>query len=604
MSARWRAIASSVVVGFSLVLAALVDQLVEPRNQFVATPFAVPILLAAVWFSRRGTIITIVLSVAVAAYAARVDDAPLVPALFHLCSLVIIGTLVLVVAGQRRAAAERARAAEQTSSTLRTLIDTLPAGVVVADARGAITLDNPAARVILGGAVTGTAFGPRGGYTLLALDGSPFPSQDLPLSRAIERGEATLDIEMEVQHSDGVKRSILAAGNAVRDAEGRIVGAVTIFQDITGRRRAAAERERLLAQIGTERARLQAILDNAPLGIVFVQALTGRVTANTASRQLFGRLILSDVGRNPITEQLRHPDGSPVTLAELPSTLALQGRPTATEEFLIVQPSGRRVPTRGRAVPIRGPTGQILGAVAVFEDISAQKQLEQLREEWTTLIAHDLRQPVTIIAGYAGLLARNATQVPPSLRAPVDHIIASVRQLDRMIADLVDVSRIEARRLTLKPQGVDLPALVQAVVERMADITRGHPVRVETNGDIPLLKADPVRIEQVLANLVSNAAKYSDPGTDIGVVIERRDGDAEVSVTNHGYGIAPDELSKLFTRFYRTRETHAGRVAGLGLGLYISKGIVEMHDGRIWVESIPGQTTTVHFTLPIPPPTP
>src|SRR5262249_42073723 len=153
----------------------------------------------------------------------------------------------------------------------------------------------------------------------------------------------------------------------------------------------------------------------------------------------------------------------------------------------------------------------------------------------------------------------------------VEHILASVTQLNRMIADLLDVSRIEARRLALERRQVDFPTLVRAVVERNATLTTGHPVRVTVAVAIPPLEVDPGRIEQVLGNLLSNAAKYGYPDTDIEVDVERRDADVEVSVTNQGQGIAPAELPKLFQRFYRTPGARAAGVVGVGLGLYITK---------------------------------
>jgi signal transduction histidine kinase len=143
--------------------------------------------------------------------------------------------------------------------------------------------------------------------------------------------------------------------------------------------------------------------------------------------------------------------------------------------------------------------------------------------------------------------------------------------------------------------------LVQAIVERTSATTPGQGVRVTIGGEIPQIVADPSRIEQVLDNLLANAAKYGDPGTDIQVRVERREGDAVVTVTNRGRGIAPGDMPKIFTRFYRTPEAQAGKVTGLGLGLYIAKGLVEAHGGRIGAESTPGQTTTFTFSLPVRP---
>ncbi|HEX5415119.1 MAG TPA: ATP-binding protein [Chloroflexota bacterium] len=163
----------------------------------------------------------------------------------------------------------------------------------------------------------------------------------------------------------------------------------------------------------------------------------------------------------------------------------------------------------------------------------------------------------------------------------------------------LDVSRIEARRLTVVKRPVDLPALVSDVVARVQAITVGHPVDLEVAGSVPPVEADPVRIEQVLTNLLSNAAKYGTPGTAITVRVQHRDDEDVVAVTNLGAGITPEEYPTLFSRFYRASSARNGRQEGLGLGLYISHGIVEAHAGRIWAESIPGQTTTFFFALPL-----
>ncbi len=123
--------------------------------------------------------------------------------------------------------------------------------------------------------------------------------------------------------------------------------------------------------------------------------------------------------------------------------------------------------------------------------------------------------------------------------------------------------------------------------------------KVEVRGDIPHVQADPDQIEQVLTNLLSNAGKYSYPDTEITVEVEPRPREVMISVTNIGPGVLPEDRDKLFTRFHRTRQAQQEKVPGLGLGLYIAKGLVEAHGGRIWVESEPGKYATFRFTLPV-----
>lgn len=165
-----------------------------------------------------------------------------------------------------------------------------------------------------------------------------------------------------------------------------------------------------------------------------------------------------------------------------------------------------------------------------------------------------------------------------------------------MIEDLLAVSCIESNRLSVRPEQVSLPALIDEVLELAPQIAVRCRTAVEPGADRAW--ADTGRFMQVLTNLLSNAHKYGDPGTPIEVHVELVDGMVQISVTNEGPGIAPDEIPSLFARFARTRSARGGAVPGLGLGLYICRGIIEAHGGTLWVESVPGEKTHFRFTLP------
>jgi signal transduction histidine kinase len=167
-----------------------------------------------------------------------------------------------------------------------------------------------------------------------------------------------------------------------------------------------------------------------------------------------------------------------------------------------------------------------------------------------------------------------------------------------MVDDLLDYAQIEAGRLRIAPRPVDLKPLVAETVDRLAPTTRPHPVRLVLEQVDAHAEADPGRIEQVITNLVSNAAKYGYPDTEIVVTVGGHAGEIELTVENHGTGLLPDELARLFARFGRVATAEAKGVKGIGLGLFITKGIVEAHGGRIWAESTPLETTTFHVVLP------
>lgn len=343
----------------------------------------------------------------------------------------------------------------------------------------------------------------------------------------------------------------------------------------------------------------QRLLASIPEAVIAVDAAGHLTYVNPQAEALFGHALRIGQRTARYTRQICSPNGSPLADADLPAARALRGQVITGEEMLLRRLDGRGVPLLVNAGPVRDAAGQISGAILVLDDLTPLKELERLRLEWTSIIAHDLRQPVTVVIGYASQLAKLSGPESAPLQKPLEHILTSAQQLRRMINDLLDVSRLEASHLALERQPVDLAQLIYSVTERIAEIAADHPVRVAfTTRETPRLHVDPSRIEQILGNLLSNAAKYGYPGTEIQVDVAALEREVEIAVTNAGDGIPSDELPHLFTRFHRPRSHREPSIPGLGLGLYIARGLVEAHGGRIWAESSPGQLTTFHFTLP------
>jgi|GEM_PF-3384990 len=375
-----------------------------------------------------------------------------------------------------------------------------------------------------------------------------------------------------------------------------LVAVFTFAVLIASQRQELASRSRALLEA---HARLRSILDNAANAILFVERGSDQLIVNSAAHQLFGSVGDEGIDVRTAMERLIRPDGSPLNVFDWPSRVALSGATLRSAEMLVQRPTGERIPVLVSAAPTISGDGQTIGAVIVAQEIIAVKELQRRREEWTSIIAHDLRQPITTIVGYASLLVRMASYSAPDFVAPADHILTSARQMNRMIADLLDVSHLETSRLVVKKQSIDLGSFVSAVVERVGEATLGHPVHLAIGEGIPPVEADPGRLEQVLGNLLSNAAKYGNPDTVIQVQVACQSGAVEVAVTNQGPGISKEALPRLFQRYYRTPSAREGPVAGLGLGLYITKGLVEAHGGQIRVNSTPGAETTFAFTLPV-----
>jgi PAS domain S-box-containing protein len=361
----------------------------------------------------------------------------------------------------------------------------------------------------------------------------------------------------------------------------------------------AIETARLYVSERVERTWLQDIIDQMPDGVVLFDE-RGRLKAMNQASAAFccestGR---TDPFGNPILFDLRQPDGRELPAEALPNIRAIRNQEvTVRKEAFLRRCDGELVAVSMSAVPVRDAGGNVSGATMVIEDISGWKDAERMREEWTAVVAHDLRQPVGIISLAADLLHRvHASGWSESDRRALERIQLASRQLDRMISDLTQASLLESKRLSLEVRLVDVGELVEAAAESLRELARGYDVRVSTEGKT-LAWIDPDRIHQVLTNLVSNAAKYGQPGTEIRIEVRARDDTLEVTVSNHGPGITPEQLPMIFTKFVRTAEARSGKARGLGVGLYIAKGLVEAHGGRMWAESVPGDITTFHFTL-------
>jgi len=227
---------------------------------------------------------------------------------------------------------------------------------------------------------------------------------------------------------------------------------------------------------------------------------------------------------------------------------------------------------------------------------------DRLRDEFMAAASHDLKNAVTLIKGFSEVLLRRVRESVPDLQGLTEGLEIIDRQAEaiRLLADqLLDSSRIEAGSLDLQIDECDLRDCIAAVLGVLSPEERERVV-LELPDAWLTGKWDRTRLEQVLLNLVGNALKFSPESEPVSVKVERRTQEIEVAVTDRGMGVPPEELPRLFQRFYRTAEARSSGVQGTGLGLYICSGIIVAHGGRLWVESAgEGQGATFRFTLPL-----
>jgi PAS domain S-box-containing protein len=253
---------------------------------------------------------------------------------------------------------------------------------------------------------------------------------------------------------------------------------------------------------------------------------------------------------------------------------------------------GEIVPVEGYLTTVSLPEGDVyLGA---WRDISARRAQERMQRDFIAMITHELRNPLTSLKGYAQLMLRHTAYDPRGMEV----IVSQANLMERLIDDLRDVVRLESRRLDLTRAEVDLVALARRSIEQTRALAKGHHLRAALP-EQPLMGSwDGDRLAQVMQNLLSNAIKYSPDGGAIVLRVEDRGYEARVSVSDQGIGIIPEALPRLFGPFYRAEGALTLGVQGLGLGLYITKALIEAHGGEIWVDSEAGKGSTFIFTLP------
>lgn len=241
------------------------------------------------------------------------------------------------------------------------------------------------------------------------------------------------------------------------------------------------------------------------------------------------------------------------------------------------------------------------------EEVAGERQraldrlnaLQEEREALLHTVSHDLRIPLTVILGRAQLLLRmlDEDQIGHRERTSAEAIVDSARRMNIMIQDLVDMARAESGQLRLSIQPVDLDAFVRGLKGHLAGVLPTERLSIHSAGGLPRVLADPARLERILVNLITNALKYSTPGTEVTIDLVYRDGEVVTSVVDRGPGIPEAELHLLFQRYRRARAA-AKEAEGLGLGLYITRQLVEAHGGRIWVQSELGVGSSFSFALP------
>jgi PAS domain S-box-containing protein len=368
----------------------------------------------------------------------------------------------------------------------------------------------------------------------------------------------------------------------------------------------AVRNARLYHQLETERSRLETIIENSAHGIMILGADRRVLVINQALAAMLGIQPEAAIGRScDEVLTLNNVQGYDLCQAEEPPTFA--GEESLRGEGEITRPGGGRLVVSMTYTPLYDEQGNVVNIVVNVHDITRFREEEEMKSTFTSIISHELKTPVALIKGYAQTLARpDAQWDAETARQSLQIIEEEADRLEALINNLLDVSRIQAGGLHLDFDDVDLQALIRKVVDAYRLQTDQHQIELDFPQELPLVRGDEERLRQVLTNLVGNAIKYSPAGGNIriGGWLEAN---ADVPggqrvvlfVADEGIGIPPQELDKIFERFYRVDSTLRRSTAGTGLGLYLAKSIVEAHAGQIWARSEPNKGTTFFIALPV-----
>lgn len=297
--------------------------------------------------------------------------------------------------------------------------------------------------------------------------------------------------------------------------------------------------------------------------------------------------------------QPKHLDGTPFSRQDLAVSRALRGEVVHGLEQVVNDPRTRRDRyLLVSASPIRDDAGKLLGAVEVDSDITRLKELDILKDQFMAVAAHEIKTPVTAIKGFAQALTRSPDACAPRYRGALDTIVRQSDRIDNLVKSFLEVSDMRWGRVGLQTERLELAAMVRRATARVAATTTRHRLIV-TREDAVEVVADRARVEQVLVNLLHNAIRYSPDGGRVEVQVAREAGRAVVSVADHGLGIPEDRKQQLFERFYRAHMGTPFDYGGLGVGLYISRQIMQLHGGAMWFESEEGKGSTFYFSLPL-----
>ena len=373
-----------------------------------------------------------------------------------------------------------------------------------------------------------------------------------------------------------------------------------VLATIASQAAVAVEKARLYSRTLEDKNKVETILGALRDGLVLTDARGAIVEFNPVAGQLLG---------------LDSPDGSVhlasalldvVESCDLGSASIQEAVESVLEGGTVfgemnVEEEGA-VTVQAHFIPLRDRFHRVAGMVLFLHDITEFKRVDEMKSNFVSNVSHELRTPLTSISGFVSLLlAGRAGPLNPNQERYLGVVKQQSAYLTRMIEELLDLSRLQAGNVRAEARRSDLRSITSKTVADLAGAARERDVEVvhHLRDDLPDVNVDPVRITQVLTNVIGNAIKYTGVGGTVEITAHSTGPFVQVRVSDNGIGISPTALPHIFDRFFQARPDDSGDSGGFGLGLAITREIVELHGGRIWAESVPDMGSTFYFTLPV-----
>lgn len=501
----------------------------------------------------------------------------------------------LLAARQRISELEKSELAQQYLSVI---VETADDAIISKTLDGIITTWNRGAEKLFG-------------YTAEEMIGKPITllipighsNEETALLERLRRGERIEHYDTQRMRRDGSIVDVSVTISPIMDSSGRVIGASKIARDITDRKR--------LQQAEQAKLYLAAVIESADDAIMS-KTLDGIVTSwNSGAERLFGYTAEEMIGRSiTILIPPDHPNEEPEIIARL-----RRGERIEHYETRRIRKDGTIVDISLMVSPIIDEEGKIIGASKIARDISDRKRIEarerealrqaeaasRAKDEFLATVSHELRTPLTAILGWAKMLTTGTLDANATHKA-LEVINRNVKAQTQLIEDLLDVSRIISGKLRIEVKPLDPSAVISAAVDVIKPAADAKRIKIQTVCDAAAgpIAADFQRLQQIVWNLLSNAVKFTPQGGSVRIELSRGRSQVHISVTDSGIGIRKDFLPFVFNRFSQADSSITRSHGGLGMGLAITRSLVELHGGTIAVSSPgEGQGSTFVVTLPV-----